>query len=266
MGQKQHASQNSPDVAPPDAGSLKMPFVPRIELLPQHIAGATGRVWSMPFEMQWGAVHQNESPKLTFFANNTPVIRNTLRFLVHNAPDALEPFMAFMGEKEPRTFSWMSQYLKEEKDAGAITTADAARVPISAPRSFALPALDEHHWAYRMHYEIGHGVSIPDNFESDCRREALSDLGAMSWYIERYNELAKQYTGRALERATDGAQFRDPYYTCMQICFKDMEIPPHFMALVHYGIGTFMLTWGCHKEVTRPLYDRLVSMYTEDFA
>lgn len=266
MGAKQHQPQPDPRGVQADDNALSMPFVPRCEHLPRHIAGATGRVWSLPFEMQWETLRPNESPRLTFFANNGPVIRNTLRFLAHHAPDVLEPFMAFMADKEPRTFSWMSQYTKEEREAEPVASADATRLPLSAPRSFSLPTLDEHHWSYQMHYELGHGLSIPDNFENDCRREALSDLGAMSWYIERYNELARSYTGEALERATNGAQFRDPYYTCMQICFKDMEIPPHFMALIHYGIGTFMLTWGCHKEVTRPIYERLVALYAEDFA
>jgi hypothetical protein len=265
MSPKQDSQQTDPSSARVDGSALSMPFVARLERLPQHIEGATGRVWSTPFEMTWGAITQNESPRLHFSANNGPVIRNTLRFLIHNAPDAIEPFMAFMEQKEPRTYSWMSQYLKEETAAGPVANADAVRSPLGAPRSFTLPTLDEHHWAYGMHYELGHGVSVYDDFKKDCQREALSDLGSMRWYIEKYNELAKSYTGEALERATDGAQFRDPYYTCMQICFKDMEIPEHFMALVHYGIGTFMLTWGCHKDMTRPLYDRLVAMYTEDF-
>lgn len=265
MAPKQDPPQNAPTAAQSDAGELAMPFVPRFQDIPQHSAGVTDRVWSLPFEMKYGAHHPNESSMLHFWPTNTAAIRNTLRFLVHHAPETLEPFMSFMAEREPRTFSWMSQYIDEEKKAGPIMSADITRSPHDAPRSFKLPTLNDKHWAYQAHYELGHGVSAYDDFEKACRSEALSDLGVMTWYIERYNALAKEYTGQALDVATGGAQFRDPYRTCMQICLKDMEMPPHFIALIHYGIGTFMLTWGCHKEMTRPIYERLVAMYTEDF-
>lgn len=135
-----------------------------------------------------------------------------------------------------------------------------------APRDIELPTLDEKHWAWAAHYELGHGKSVSDNFARDCGWEANDDLGHIRYYLHLYKALAQDYSGSRLEAATWAPQFRGSYYTCMDICLKDLQLPSHFIALIHYGIAVQMVHIASSAPSALVVLDRLVDMYREDFA
>jgi hypothetical protein len=121
----------------------------------------------------------------------------------------------------------------------------AVALQVRAPRSITVPTITTEHWAYKAHYDPGHGVSaLASEAHSNgySRYEAETDTGAALDYIRAYAELAQNYTGPNLHDAVLCAAFRDPYYTCMEICLLELKLPSHFIALIHYGIGIYKLT------------------------
>jgi hypothetical protein len=52
----------------------------------------------------------------------------------------------------------------------------------------------------------------------------------------------------------------------MEICFQDLKLPGHFMSLIHYGMGLYFVQFGAYAPELRPVFQRLVEMYLEDFA
>ncbi len=162
-----------------------------------------------------------------------------------------------------------------------------------APRTIEVPTITTQHWAYKAHYDPGHGVSNLDSdakIEGYSRFEAETDTGAALDYIKAYAKLARDYTGPNLRSAVLCAAFRDPYYTCMEICLLQLKLPAHFIALIHYGIGIYKLTGSCilspcdepsdsetkppdvrareralHEDM-KSAFECLTRMYVDDFA
>jgi hypothetical protein len=130
--------------------------------------------------------------------------------------------------------------MRSEKELGV-----ARRSEQSAPRCIEVPVINKDHWAYKAHFNVGHGISIVKSEEDRIGQstfEAVTDTGAILDYIRAYAELAQNYSGDNLYRAVDCAAFRDPYYSCMEVCLLELKLPGHFIALIHYGIGVYKLT------------------------
>jgi hypothetical protein len=225
---------------------------------------------------------------------DTDVMNATAEFLQRYQPELL----ARLAQNLPRNFderpSLIANYAIRTAAERTDEERSAAVAPRErAPRSIVVPTISTDHWAYEAHYDPGHGVSgltSKAQYDGYSRYEAETDTGAVLDYIKAYAKLAQDYTGTNLRDAVLCAAFRDPYYTCMEICLLELKLPAHFIALIHYGIGVYKLTGsriGSPREKTsdgemkppdvlakeRALhedmlkaFDCLTKMYLEDFA
>jgi hypothetical protein len=228
----------------------------------QHTLGRTGRIWSMPASYALstipGALPQY-SPQISV------CVENAVRFVHDHAPEVFKRWMGEMsGARLSAVVNRLTAIACAPRERVSALCAEAPAVP--APTSISLPTLDESHWAWARHYDLGHYVYHSDNLREDCESEARSDLSIISWYLAFYDKLAQDYSGERLIDAVCQSQFRDPYYTCMEICFQDLKLPGHFMSLIHYGMGLYFVQFGAYAPELRPVFQRLVEMYLEDFA
>ena len=154
------------------------------------------------------------------------------------------------------------------------------RHPLVPPRAIELPSIDEHHWYYRRHFNIGNYVVDARDPKAASTIEAQQDVASLRHYLSRYDVLAKDTSGRHLFDATTWAAFRDTYFSCMEMCIKDLKLPSHFLALVHYGIGAHLAigqqfsTWQYSPtspqqtsllQATHRVFSDIAEMYKQDF-
>lgn len=189
-----------------------------------------------------------------------------MRFLGAHAPDLLSNWSSALHPINDSHAKVVMKCALSDIEKGGVLHLIPERPSQPAPRDIELPTLDEKHWAWAAHYELGHGKSVSDNFARDCGWEANDDLGHIRYYLHLYKALAQDYSGSRLEAATWAPQFRGSYYTCMDICLKDLQLPSHFIALIHYGIAVQMVHIASSAPSALVVLDRLVDMYREDFA
>ena len=259
---------------------LRLPFN-RIELAPQHTRGRTGRIWSMPYPILACRDMNPSSPLLQINPEISGTIQNTCNFLKANTPEFLSRFTGVLWSSLSSSNQTLLTTILEY---GETQTPPLGRVAIAQSpllQVIEVPSIGESHWAYLSHYELGHYVSVFDNYQEECSQEARSDVGSILGYLGAYKDLAHSYTGPNLEAATTSALYRDPYYTCMALCVCEMKVPSHFLALIHHGIGLqFMLmtrtpAWYLGAKAANPTvenqviaeaFQALTSLYLEDFS
>lgn len=208
--------------------------------------GDTGRVWKAPFRMVAPEPYSFGDDCIEMYVNDIEVMNAAAEFLQRYKPELL----AHLAQKLPSDFDERPTLIaKHAMQTAAERTNEERAVAVipreRAPRLIVVPTISTDHWAYKAHYDPGHGVSglsSQDQYEGYCRFEADTDTGAALDYIEKYAKLAQNYTGTNLRDAVLCAAFRDPYYTCMEICLLELKLPAHFIALIHYGIGVYKLT------------------------
>jgi hypothetical protein len=143
-----------------------------------------------------------------------------------------------------------------------------------------VPDISPDHWYYKRHFTVGSyraPVALPD---SEKVGEVAQDIASLRFYLGRYDSLARETTGQNLFEATTWALFRAPYFSCMEMCIRDLALPSHFLALIHHGIGAHLaigqpyLSWN-HRatsaaeqlclQKTLEVFNCLTKLYREDF-
>jgi hypothetical protein len=256
--------------------------------------GDTGRVWKVPFGMVAPEPFKFGDDSIQMYVNDIEVMIAAAEFLQRYKPDLLASLVQNLPNKHDDRPSLIANHaIRTAAERTDQERSAAVKLQERAPRTLGVPTISEDHWAYKVHYNAGNGVN---NLGSDAeiegysRFEAETDTGAALDYIRAYAKLAKDYTGENLRDAVLCAAFRDPYYTCMEICLLELKLPSHFIALIHYGIGVYKLTGSrisspldemsdgemnpsdvrareqaLHKDM-KSAFECLTQMYLEDFA
>jgi hypothetical protein len=294
MGAKQH---NDRKHAASELGALQ---VPSGTLLTDPISvGRSGREWHLHLQAR-RTIPNRDCPSgieiKRFFSDESTVVRQTCQFLRQHAPELykeIHSHLQHLRPVDPNT-PWsedgitkrrlarlrIEPLLEEERGATKMLKEpqDEGR---KAPFTCRMPEIGEGHWAIPVHHNPGNYMTTKSGDRKEMSDEELqSDMEAIKNYLREYKKLAKEVSGRNVWRATYDPSFRDPYYTCMEICIGEARIPSHFLALVHYGIGLhFMyeqtLEWEKRenpKSVSPNLIDALkesfrtlARLYREDF-
>ena len=256
--------------------------------------GSTGRLWHLPFD---GTIERDRSnpTNASTISISVPiegsVVRRTCEFLREHSPQLYRNLWSrFKADYPidpnfPQTTRVVREvihpnqsFFQEPTPSPTARDGDALR---KAPFSIDIPSIGTDHWAYQRHLNPGHFITPRSgNLEELSRQEAASDVGVILSYISRYSDLAKDIKGKNLWSATHCPDFRSPYFTCMELCVGELQIPSHFLSLVHYGIGLhFMheqsLPWDrklwrnySHKQLHGALkesFRELARLYREDF-
>lgn len=253
--------------------------------------GRTGRSWTLPFDAtlsrspsSHGSCGINISTP-----NEAVVIRQTCEFLRDHAPEA---YMRLWQRCRALNPVENSKYPCIKRVARDVVTPQGTQEEVrsgpaqshdnrSAQFTIKVPEISQSHWAYRRHYNVGNYITTKSgDREALAAAEARSDIKSILSYIERYKDLAKEVTGKNLWNATLEAGFRDPYFTCMELCVGEVQVPSHMLALIHYGIGIQMmyelsLPWHPPKsmnetrvqaiEACKDSFRALARLYREDF-
>jgi hypothetical protein len=160
-------------------------------------------------------------------------------------------------------------------------TPTPARAPTSPPPTKVdVPEIHPDHWYYKRHFTVGSyraPVALPD---SEKEGEVAQDIASLLYYLESYDALARETNGQKLFEATTWALFKAPYFSCMEMCIRDLALPSHFLALIHYGIGAHIaigqpyLSWN-HRttspeeqaclQTTQEVFNLVANLYRADF-
>jgi hypothetical protein len=256
--------------------------------------GATGRLWHLPFE---GTLKREDSraPTGSTISISVPiegiVVRKTCEFLREHAPGLyrqlwhqckaaypIDPNFPQTTRIAREIVNPIQSIPREARSAESTRDDDILR---KAPFSLKTPSIGADHWAYQRHLNPGHFITAKSgDLKELSTLEAKSDVRAILEYISRYSELASDIKGKNLWRATHEPDFRSPYFTCMELCIGELQVPSHFLSLIHYGIGLhFMheqsLPWQrkiwrnyAHKQLHETLkesFRELARLYREDF-
>lgn len=282
------APKKAPQGSPPNEQAYHSPqsLVERVSI------GSTSREWRLPFD----AYSHAPTKTLSFSGpNEYDTARNACDFLRVNAPALYTEwkssyFKAFPDREAAgiaaRNFNLpvAVRALVEVEPQTDRSTNEPSKVsnphPLAPPRAIELPIIDEQHWYYRRHFNIGNYVMGARDPHAASVIEAQQDIASLRHYLSRYDALAREITGVNLFEATTWAAFRAPYFSCMELCIKDLHLPSHFLALVHYGIGVHLATgqqsnsWNgttispqteTFLRKTRTVFDSIAAMYTTDF-
>ena len=180
-------------------------------------------------------------------------------------------------ETEPRkrdecASTWVGQQLR-----GTLTDASGGDF---GPIEFRVPALRPGHWLRDRH--TAPGQNQQDATREEIEFEGKSDAKSVRERLEAYHALARDVQGKTLFLSTKEPQARDPFYSCMELCICELQLPAHFLALIHCGLGlNFALdgrvrNWERrggesmkkHPEgfaLTKELFDEVARMWREDF-
>lgn len=274
-------SHKPPARAQEDRGALQVPAVD--EFIQSATIGETGRVWALPFQ----CLTVSYSP-IPIFVGSTEMntAANTREFLTRHTPEELSNLSRAV-ERLRRTpqGEWLTvthkMLLDPESCANMVTYVEREPRSSDAPRpsQVTTPTITSDHWYYRRHYNPGSYTAPTKHPETSSVNEVTQDISSLIHYMSAYDTLAREPSGENLFAATLDAQYRAPYYSCMQLC-GELGIPGHFLAMVHHGIGLQMLIgqpfnsshWDSRTEEERNLrhtaarlFDRIVVLYLEDF-
>ena len=255
--------------------------------------GRTGREWHLPFEAQFNQAHLSERSSAIEISKNpdeTKLIRATCEFLRDHAPAEYLVLHKLLSQFRPIHPVYREAH-REARDkvqpaSPHVATSQSDKLedknlPVRAPFTMLIPDIDAEHWAYKRHYNVGnYQTTKSGDRQTLSQQEATQDVGAMTYYLKKYNALAESVDGRKLWKATFEPGFRDPYYTCMELCVGEAQIPSHFLSLIHHGIALHMmyelsLPWkeknipkGVSPEfidALRNAFEALARFYREDF-
>jgi len=260
--------------------------MPKLQsLVDRATLGASGRVWKLPFD----AVTY-ESPRVVSFSGPLEQDCAALACEVVRAADPKlfqEWRTAFLNYRSlfphgtetasteclrsaPPTFRFSPLMISES----------VMKTPSPPPQRVEVPDIDPSHWYYKRHFTPGSyraPVPVP---ESEKVGEVAQDISSLRFYLKAYDALARETTGQNLFEATTWALFKAPYFSCMEMCIRDLSLPSHFLALIHHGIGAHFalgqpfLSWNHRSsseaeqlclEKTQAVFNRLAQLYCEDF-
>jgi hypothetical protein len=264
-----------------------------IQTVDRSTRGLSGRVWTLAIGVEvsgrWDGSNKNLATTWRGMSEYS-VAKHACEFLRHNEPDLYASWHHTAQDVVRRTRAQKVRAEKTGEDAlletdPGDTAAAALKMPAVAgerPEEIVvrIPRIGRGHWLYDRHREAGHGVTRPAT-PQECDYEAEQDVRAIMYYLKAYESLAGERIGRRLFEASVGAQFRDPYTSCMELCLFDLKLPPHFMALVHYGIGAHFAVGDAFKHwdgrkvkaeecdavlSTKRVFRQLMKLWNEDFA
>ena len=262
--------------------------MPKVKtLVDRATLGASGRLWTLPFD----AVTYGDLRSVTF---SGPVERDcaivTCDFLKSADPKLFEEWRtAFIKHSQtrslhtsgsPHTGCLVDPSMRRTERLLLSTPTHVCANPPPPPDKVDVPNISPEHWYYKRHFTVGSyraPVHTPDSEKID---EVAQDIASLHFYLKRYDLLAHEMTGQRLFEATTWAVFKSPYYSCMEMCIRDLGLPSHFLALIHHGIGAHIaigqpyLSWD-HKaktveeshflHKTHETFDLLAKLYREDF-
>jgi hypothetical protein len=265
----------------PETGPLQVP--PVDEYIQSSTTGASGRLWILPFQAL--SVEYSSIP-IFVGSSEMSTAANTRDFLALHAPadlanlrDELEKFLRTPnGEWLTATHRML---IDPERCAHLVSPIQRTpRPPESPPPSrIATPTITPDHWYYRRHFNPGSYTAPIKHPERASINEVEQDISSLTHYMNAYDTLAQHPSGTNLFAATLGAEYRAPYYSCMQLC-AELGIPGHFLAMIHHGIGVHMLigqglTFDRRHDLTPEqeslcrsadtIFERVVTLYKEDF-
>jgi len=279
----QPSKDSAPKLQAPEAGSttqeLSLPDSMSLSRVPQHVMGATGRIWSLPapYEVPHGP---NRLP--TFPVSEAQVIDSLVLFLASNAPEAAHIWQTQLVSQGSPSAMLLNRAYERLLEGDRLSIIPEAPLQF-APTRVVVPKLNEKHWTWSRHHELGHGVSsrlfepVPGETEkqagireesrsSEKSSEAQSDLGYITHFLSKYDSLARSYSGENLYSAVAGAALTAVYQTSMELCLLDLALPTHFLSLIHYGMGVEFVVRGHPTQEATLVLNRLVSLYLADFA
>lgn len=273
----------------PETGSEAS--LPRFtSLVDRATLGASGRIWTLPFD----ALTYNDSHLVSFTGpNERDCVALTCKLLRPANPTLHEEwrtaFIEHIKERRARitsaSVSPSSECLINSTDHSKLVTllplrANVRVSPEAPPHHVEAPEIHADHWYYKRHFTHGSytaPVAMPD---SEKLSEVTQDISSLRYYLNAYDRLARETTGQHLFEATTWALFKAPYFSCMEMCIRDLKLPSHFLAFIHYGIGTHLaigqpyLLWNQTTATTeearclaktQEVFNLLAKLYTEDF-
>ena len=255
--------------------------------------GRTGREWNLPFEakfIQAMISERSSAIEISKGPDETKLIRATCEFLRDYAPAKYSELHSCLAKFRP-THPTYPEAHRDARDKvvpsspGSVglqrDDGEQRELPQRAPFTMLIPEIDSEHWAYKRHRNVGNYCTTKSGErETLAEQEARQDVGAMTYYLTNYQTLANSVDGQKLWKATFEPGFRDPYYTCMELCVGEAQIPSHFLSLIHHGIALHMmyelsLPWdkkhrpkGVSPELIDALkgcFEALARLYREDF-
>lgn len=260
-----------------------------VRLTERVSVGRTRREWHLPFEAKLSSSRSPAGQRYIEvpFLLEASVVQSTCEFLRKHAPREYAQLWKGLqaalpvNPKRPESVRVAREGVKPDSSRSEQDSERGVRreVPLHAPFSPRVPTLDKEHWAYKRHQHVGNYCS---HLSGDpvilAKEEAEQDVQSILYYLEKYRTLATEVTGKNLWAATKEPNFRDPYYTCMELCVGEAQIPSHFLSFVHYGIGLQMmyevsLPWKTkgatsHPQLLEPFKDSfraVARLYREDF-
>jgi hypothetical protein len=259
-------------------------------LVDRVILGASGREWTLPFD----AVVHTGSTSPTFMGGlDRDVAAQTCAFLKRTTPKLFDEWRtAFINRHRLTENPNNNYYIKPVSACLADTTLLASvslptaepaalrKAVAPPPTSVDVPEITPDHWYYKRHFNPGSYTAPTLHSESASLSEVRQDITSLHSYLTRYNELAHSTGGKELFEATTWAAFRAPYYSCMEMCIRDLQLPSHFLSMIHHGIGAHFaigqefIAWDQptkserHRELldkTHEIFNTIAAMYREDF-
>lgn len=260
--------------------------MPKLQsLVDRATLGASGRIWKLPFD----AVAYGHTRSVSF---NGPLEQDCAALactLVRDADPKLfgEWRGAFLNSRsgspqrpDSRSSSCLTSSTFTFPLSPLMSSAPATPTASPPPTKVDVPDISPDHWYYKRHFTVGSyraPVAVPD---SEKIGEVAQDIASLRFYLGRYDSLARETTGQNLFEATTWALFRAPYFSCMEMCIRDLALPSHFLALIHHGIGAHLaigqpyLSWN-HRatsaaeqlclQKTLEVFNCLTKLYREDF-
>lgn len=265
----------------PETAPLRVP--PVDEYIQSATIGTTGRVWILPFQAL--SVEYSSIP-IFVGSSEMSTAANTTEFLALHAPDDLANLRDELKRfrRTPRG-EWLNATHRVliDPDSCAHLVSPIQRTPrppeAPPPAHISTPTITPDHWYYRRHFNPGSYTAPTHHPERSSINEVEQDISSLTYYMNAYNTLARQPSGKNLFAATLGAEYRAPYYSCMQLC-GELRVPGHFLAMVHHGIGVHMVIGQAFKfghqhnpspeqeslrRIADTIFDRIVTFYREDF-
>ena len=255
--------------------------------------GRTGRAWLLPFEAKLN--RKNESPRssavhISKQPNEAALVRGTCEFLRQHSPAEYAALYQQLHTHRP-VHSEYPEEIRAVREKVKPSRAETFPVTDSvdrieqrsrkSPCTVRVPMLGPNHWAYKRHFNVGNYCTAKSgDRQTLSEQEANRDSKVIVDYIKKYAVLAESVTDHNLWQATHQPSFRDPYFTCMELCVGEAQVPSHLLSLVHHGIALHMmyelsLPWkkrdipkSAPPELISALKDAfrvLARLYQEDF-
>lgn len=294
MGTKPTNKINS---ASQDLGELRV--AQGVALTDSVTIGRTGREWRLYIEAKKCSVSRDTPSGIDItrrVTDEATVVRDTCEFLRQHAPALYRELYDHLFKLRPvdpntpykdegNTAKRLARFDVKPLEQKDLSFAEDKSEVLEGRgnTSFEVPKIKirKGHWARDVHDNTGNYTTEKSGDRAELRRtERESDIGSIKEYLKNYRKLARHVSGESLWLATYEPSFRDPYYTCMQLCIGEAQMPSHFLALIHYGIGLHMmyeqsLSWKKRdnpKSVPSALidslkdsFDTLARLYREDF-